>query len=113
MPARQGTGTAGARRSGGHKPPAQTESSSTTRKRKLTDILKSEDDIFGEDFHVIDLANTEEVPVSLVPQKPKNEVKLSKFQCVICMDDSSSLTVTHCGKVFQIYTNRKLSNSCV
>ena len=37
-------------------------------------------------------------------QREKEEngdlVKLSAFQCVICMDDATNLTVTHCGRCF-------------
>ncbi|KAK0646664.1 hypothetical protein B0T16DRAFT_291275, partial [Cercophora newfieldiana] len=50
---------------------------------------------------VIDLSTTEEVPASLQePEKPKNDTKIAKFQCVICMDDTSTLTATHCGHLF-------------
>jgi len=73
-----------------------------SKKRKHDDFLKSEDDPFGEDsMAVIDLANTEEVPAALkVPPKPKNMVRLGKFQCVVCMDDTTTITVTHCGHLF-------------
>ncbi|KAI0024726.1 hypothetical protein F4780DRAFT_551751 [Xylariomycetidae sp. FL0641] len=47
----------------------------------------------------IDLSNATGVPEELL--KPKKEkTKLSKFQCVICMDDVAALTVTHCGHLF-------------
>jgi hypothetical protein len=29
--------------------------------------------------------------------KVDSRVKIGKFQCVICMDDTAALTVTHCG----------------
>ncbi|KAK7923231.1 hypothetical protein PG985_007302 [Apiospora marii] len=53
-----------------------------------------------EDLEVLDLSKADEVPKEL--QKPviDSRVKLSKFQCVICMDDVSNLTVTHCGHLF-------------
>lgn len=71
----------------------------TVRKRKRDESVKIEDDVFGSDgFQIIDLANTEEVPTSiLTPPKPKKHIRLSAFQCVICMDDVTDLTVTHCG----------------
>ncbi|OAA62037.1 zinc finger, ring-type containing protein [Niveomyces insectorum RCEF 264] len=37
-----------------------------------------------------------------LPGPPENvkRVKLATFQCVICMDDATNLTVTHCGHLF-------------
>lgn len=46
----------------------------------------------------IDLSNATEVPQEVQVPKPDNTIKLGKFQCVICMDDVTALTVTHCGK---------------
>jgi len=78
------------------------ESTTAPRKRKHDEALKSEDgldDLFGDqDLKVIDLVNTEEVPSSIAKSKPRNEVRLSALQCVICMDDVTNLTVTHCGR---------------
>ncbi len=45
----------------------------------------------------IDLCNATEVPAELMAPKVDNRVKIGKFQCVICMDDTTALTVTHCG----------------
>ena len=50
----------------------------------------------------IDLSNATEVPVELLAPKVDNRVKIGKFQCVICMDDTTALTVTHCGMCLQI-----------
>ncbi|KAK3375487.1 putative SLX8 protein, partial [Podospora didyma] len=61
------------------------------------------DDEFGadDDIKVVDLVDAVEVPDSIrAPKPPNNEVKLSAFQCVICMDDVTDLTVTHCGHLF-------------
>lgn len=69
------------------------------RKRDLFETEHDPDGSDGEDIPVVNLADTETVPESVLKQqKPKNEVKLSTFQCVICMDDCTDLTVTHCGK---------------
>ncbi|KAK2011106.1 hypothetical protein LZ32DRAFT_680213 [Colletotrichum eremochloae] len=73
--------------------------------------LAPDDDIFGEvevdskkgkgkDEEVIDLADANEVPEGLKAPKEDNRVKISAFQCVICMDDVTALTVTHCGHLF-------------
>lgn len=66
----------------------------------------NDDDLFNEgssihgiddDDEVLDLTGANEVPAELLKPKVDNRVKLGKFQCVICMDDVSNLTVTHCG----------------
>ncbi|KAK1999924.1 hypothetical protein LX36DRAFT_654969 [Colletotrichum falcatum] len=73
--------------------------------------LAPDDDIFGDDEvdtkkgkgkdeDVIDLADANEVPEGLKAPKEDNRVKISAFQCVICMDDVTALTVTHCGHLF-------------
>ncbi|KAL0473290.1 hypothetical protein QR685DRAFT_569378 [Neurospora intermedia] len=76
-----------------------------THKRKAHVLPSSDDekDPFGDDnfMDVVDLADTEEVPESMrAKPRPKNEIKLSAFQCVICMDNVTGLTVTHCGHLF-------------
>ncbi|KAI0542210.1 hypothetical protein GGR58DRAFT_497195 [Xylaria digitata] len=48
----------------------------------------------------IDLSNATEVPAELMASRVDNRVKIGKFQCVICMDDTTFLTVTHCGHLF-------------
>jgi hypothetical protein len=51
------------------------------------------EEVAGE---VIDLVDREDIPIP-EPPKEDNSIKLGKFQCVICMDDCTDLTVTHCG----------------
>ncbi|KAG6015590.1 hypothetical protein E4U54_003324 [Claviceps lovelessii] len=81
-------------------------------------LLDSDDDLFGDgimprdmdpihdqNLTTIDLTEATDVPEELkkplgVPPKEENKIKLSKFQCVICMDDASTLTVTHCGHLY-------------
>ncbi|KAI1426967.1 hypothetical protein F5Y12DRAFT_783548 [Xylaria sp. FL1777] len=53
-----------------------------------------------EGSDTIDLSNATEVPAELMAPKVDNRVKIGKFQCVICMDDTTALTVTHCGHLF-------------
>ncbi|GAB1320191.1 hypothetical protein MFIFM68171_10401 [Madurella fahalii] len=84
--------------------------SSSIKKRKRDDdtaVVKGEaddEDIFGDDLFgdhdVVDLVDMDEVPAEIRSQKTKNYVKLSAFNCVICMDDVTDLTVTHCGHLF-------------
>lgn len=38
-------------------------------------------------------------------EKADKPVKLTDFQCIICLDSPTDLTVTHCGK-FTIFTRR-------
>jgi hypothetical protein len=58
-----------------------------------------------DELEIIDLADTEEIPEELRIPKKDNRTKLSAFQCVICMDDVSGLTVTHCGKLLFVMSH--------
>ncbi|KAK3322299.1 hypothetical protein B0H66DRAFT_601763 [Apodospora peruviana] len=85
----------------------QEQSASASAKKRKRDELDTEakkDDVFDEsaddDVKIVDLVDVDKVPEAILPKKPKNEVKLSAFQCVICMDDVVDLTVTHCGHLF-------------
>ncbi|KAK6069979.1 hypothetical protein SCUP234_10394 [Seiridium cupressi] len=79
-------------------------------KRKASKQEDDDDDLFGDsssvfgkdegDDEVLDLTGTNEVPAELLKPKVDNRVKLNKFQCSICMDNISGLTVTHCGHMF-------------
>jgi hypothetical protein len=65
-------------------------------------VFDSSDVEQGTEYKVIDLVDKDEVlpapePDPAEPEKEKNTVKLGTFQCVICMDDVTDLTVTHCG----------------
>ncbi|OTA66495.1 hypothetical protein K449DRAFT_402571 [Hypoxylon sp. EC38] len=65
----------------------------------------ADDELFhnptNQDTHeTIDLSNAAEVPKELMAPGVDNRVKIGTFQCVICMDDASHLTVTHCGHLF-------------
>ncbi|KAH6624347.1 hypothetical protein B0J18DRAFT_175814 [Chaetomium sp. MPI-SDFR-AT-0129] len=72
-------------------------------KRKREDDL---DDLFGDGDlpgnPVVDLVDKEEIPAEILQaqEEKKNYVKLSTFDCVICMDNAKTLTVTHCGHMF-------------
>ncbi|KAI0115260.1 hypothetical protein F4814DRAFT_314889 [Daldinia grandis] len=54
----------------------------------------------ADSHETIDLSNAAEVPSEFMAPKTDNRIKIGKFQCVICMDDTSYLTVTHCGHLF-------------
>ncbi|KAF9877326.1 hypothetical protein CkaCkLH20_05026 [Colletotrichum karsti] len=94
----------------------RTSQASTTRTRTTPGALptpapkvEDDDDVFGDkqdskgkekeakDDDIIDLAASNEVPPEMLIPKEDKRVKLSAFQCVICMDDVTALTVTHCG----------------
>ncbi|KAI5459914.1 hypothetical protein BGZ63DRAFT_359407 [Mariannaea sp. PMI_226] len=53
-----------------------------------------------EDLPTIDLTEANEVPEELKKPEEDKRIKLSAFQCVICMDDATTLTVTHCGHLY-------------
>ncbi|KAH8686820.1 hypothetical protein BGZ61DRAFT_533497 [Ilyonectria robusta] len=52
------------------------------------------------EFTTIDLTDANEVPEELRKPVEDKRIKLAAFQCVICMDDASTLTVTHCGHLY-------------
>ncbi|KAF5638516.1 e3 ubiquitin ligase complex slx8-rfp subunit slx8 [Fusarium tjaetaba] len=52
------------------------------------------------EFDTIDLTETNEVFEEARKPEKDDRVKLAAFQCVICMDDCSNLTVTHCGHLY-------------
>jgi hypothetical protein len=83
----------------------------TKSKRQPTTLIQQDEDCFedeasaeyltGEDdLPTIDLTEANEVPEELLKPEEDNRVKISAFQCVICMDDATSLTVTHCGHLY-------------
>ncbi|KAM7222469.1 hypothetical protein V8F06_002247 [Rhypophila decipiens] len=80
-------------------PSEEKYSPANKRKRDEFESIFGSDD---EEIPIVDLVNPEKVSeaISQQKQKPKNEVKLGTFQCVICMDDCTDLTVTHCGHLF-------------
>jgi hypothetical protein len=79
------------------------------------------DSLFGdsksllvEDYTTIDLTEATDVPEELKKPKVDNRTKLSGFQCVICMDDVTGLTLTHCGKSsFSIDIFSPLFRACI
>ncbi|EGU86762.1 hypothetical protein FOXB_02719 [Fusarium oxysporum f. sp. conglutinans Fo5176] len=52
------------------------------------------------EFDTIDLTETNEVFEEGRKPEKDDRVKLAAFQCVICMDDCSNLTVTVCGHLY-------------
>lgn len=65
---------------------------------KASTVTKGDDELY-----MIDLTEPEKPPEeseepSEEPPENDNRTKLSAFQCAICMDDVTALTVTHCGK---------------
>lgn len=48
----------------------------------------------------MDLSKADDVPQELLKPKVDNRVKLTSYNCSICMDDVTNLTVTHCGHMF-------------
>ncbi|KAH8169714.1 zinc finger, c3HC4 type (RING finger) domain-containing protein [Sarocladium implicatum] len=96
-------------------PPAKRRRTSTTHRvapaKKPDPVKLDDDDLFGDpppritesvvdDMPAIDLTAATEVPDELKEPVRDNRIKLAAFQCVICMDDVTSLTVTHCGHLY-------------
>lgn len=91
------------------KPTTGSRSASAKRRKLSPQEMKPEDDV-----EVVDLAenaNLQEYEAAkakrqedLIKQQNQDEatkpVKLVDFQCIICMDNPTDLTVTHCGHLF-------------
>jgi hypothetical protein len=90
----------------------QTANPNTARRASPTPIpVKAEE---KDKIHVVDLLDIEdEVQYEAMKAKKQAElikkqneeeanrpVKLAEFQCIICMDNPTDLTVTHCGHLF-------------
>ncbi|KAL2131257.1 hypothetical protein VTI74DRAFT_5329 [Chaetomium olivicolor] len=83
---------------------ASRPSSSSNKRKREAD---KEDDLFGGDAfaaeQVVDLVDKDDIPDEVVnsqKEADKKYVKLSKYDCAICMDSVTNLTVTHCGHLF-------------
>ncbi|KAI0140666.1 hypothetical protein BJ166DRAFT_108263 [Pestalotiopsis sp. NC0098] len=90
-----------------------TQRRASTASRQIKPLKRSapktdfdDDSLFGGsspaplDDDVLDLTGTDELPPELMKPKVDNRTKLSKFNCSICMDNPTDLTVTHCGHLF-------------
>ncbi|KAI1335710.1 hypothetical protein F5Y15DRAFT_419590 [Xylariaceae sp. FL0016] len=102
-----GGASAGSRKR--HRTPAGSSSPSkrSAKIRRRYSIAHDSSSVFGDDdaqpadaLESIDLSNATGVPDELMAPKVDNRTKLGKFQCIICMDDVTALTVTHCGHLF-------------
>jgi len=64
---------------------------------EMVDLVDIDDDEKYEDFKAKQQAE-------LIKQQQLDEAtkpaKLAEFQCIICMDNPTDLTVTHCGHLF-------------
>lgn len=77
------------------KPASKAASKPEVEEAEVVDLVDLDDDTKYEDF-----ANKRQE--ELIKQQNKDEssrpVKLAEFQCIVCMDNPTDLTVTHCGK---------------
>lgn len=61
------------------------------------------------DLPTVDLTEATQVPKDLLKPIVDKRTKLAAFQCVICMDDVTTLTVTHCGMFLAcVYTSASI-----
>jgi hypothetical protein len=71
-------------------------------KVELVDLSAVETDEQYKDFNAKEEALRAKEQADLIKQQNQAEgnkpVKLAEFQCIICMDNPTDLTVTHCGK---------------
>ncbi|KAH7313417.1 hypothetical protein B0I35DRAFT_272648 [Stachybotrys elegans] len=57
-------------------------------------------EIPSDGLQTIDLTEATSVPEELLKPEEDKRIKIGAFQCVICMDDVTTLTVTHCGHLY-------------
>lgn len=99
-------------------PAAKTEERPGQMKKIPPTVSLTDDGITDEDLTTIDLTEATEVPAELKKPLVDTRIKISAFQCAICMDDVTGLTVTHCGKdlpqtsfhLFSLVTNIVISS---
>lgn len=67
-------------------------------------VIPDSDDVFAVDDddqqQLFDLTKDDHIPEELMAapnEDNENSTKLSAFECIICMDSATNLTVTHCG----------------
>ena len=60
----------------------------------VVDLVDVEDDAQYEDFRARQQA---EAIKQQAQEEANRPIKLAEFQCIICMDNPTDLTVTHCG----------------
>ncbi|KAJ4424351.1 hypothetical protein N0V82_001051 [Gnomoniopsis sp. IMI 355080] len=75
------------------------------RRTVPTVVIPDSDDIFAvEDDdgkqELFDLTENDTLPEEQKVVKEDTSTKLCKFECIICLDAASTLTVTHCGHMF-------------
>ncbi|KAL1900178.1 hypothetical protein Sste5346_002488 [Sporothrix stenoceras] len=91
------------------------------KRQRVIEPIVLDDDLFGSDdddvgVEIVNLVDVDRPqaarvkdeavegapaePLSEAKEEPKNLTKLSAQQCVICMDDMTDITVTHCGHLF-------------
>lgn len=88
-----------------HETPAKSSRSTPSRKQKVeqsevVDLVDIEDGDQYEDFKAKQQAEAIKQQQQEEANKP---VKLAEFQCIICMDNPTDLTVTHCG-IFTLWS---------
>jgi hypothetical protein len=61
---------------------------------EIVDLVGLDDDTKYEDFRK---AQQDELIKRQQQDEANRPVKLAEFQCIVCMDNPTDLTVTHCG----------------
>lgn len=66
------------------------------------DPFPDEDDE-GNKHELFDLTENDTLPEANKVVKEDTSTKLCKFECIICLDAASTLTVTHCGMSLSLF----------
>lgn len=83
---------------------------SKPRKSVTTVVIADSDDIFAPEDddgkqELFDMTENDNLPEENKVVKEDTSTKLCKFECIICLDAASNLTVTHCGTSPLVFTD--------
>lgn len=73
-------------------------------------VIPDSDDLFPDEddegkHELFDLTENDTLPEANRVIKEDTSTKLCKFECIICLDAASTLTVTHCGMSLLLFLN--------
>lgn len=79
------------------KAPRETKSPTTKQKRDSVEVVDLEDIEEKEEYEAFKARQQAEAIKRQNEEEASKPVRLAAFQCIICMDQPTDLTVTHCG----------------
>lgn len=96
------------------KRPTSSRSATSSRKQSLGDVevVDLEDVDSAKEYEEFEAKQQAEAIRQQNEEEANKPVKLAEFQCIICMDNPTDLTVTHCG-MFYLQSIRRFIADCL